>query len=138
MSRIQVVPDFGDAGGVIEVTAQENQFIIEYMKDHQHRRAAKASGFKPSDGIELLQKENVARAIAYIATQRLEEANIDAQWVLDELVDNHHMARQGGDIKASTQALSMIAKHNLIDAFAADKVQHEPITVRIDGKLADV
>lgn len=136
MSRIQITPDFSE--GTIQITAQENEFIIEYMKDHQHRRAAKAAGLKPSMGIELLERENVAKAIAYLATQRLEDSNISASWVLDELVDNHRIARTNGDIKASTQALGMIAKHSKIDAFAADKVQHEPITINIDGKLADV
>lgn len=137
MSRIMIAPDF-DAGSPIQVTIQENEFIIEYMKDHSHRRAAKAAGFKPSDGIALLEQENVTRAIAYLSTERLEMSNINASWVLDQLVDNHNIARQSGDIKASTQALGMIAKHSTIDAFAADKVQHEPITISINGQLADV
>lgn len=133
---IQVIPDF--TTGTIQVTAQENNFIIEYMKDFSHRRAAKAAGFRPSDGLGLLEKENVAKAIAYLSQQRLDDANIDASWVLGELVDNHLIARANGDIKASTQALGILAKHKTVDAFAADKVQHEPITVQINGKLADV
>ena len=48
---------------------------------------------------------------------------IDADWLLNEMVDNHMIARQQGNITASNTALNMVGKHKRVDAFAADKIK---------------
>jgi len=97
-------------------------FVIEYCKDWSARRAAEASGFSPDYGYKLRDEPAIVEAINRILSERLEASHIDAEWVLMEAVDNHRIARQQGNISASNTALNLVAKHTLVDAFAAEKV----------------
>jgi len=107
-------------------------FVVEYVKDFAPRRAAEASGFAAETGYSLLDKPEIGDAIAYIIEQRLEANQIDADWLLTEMVDNHMIARQQGNITASNTSLSMVGKHKRVDAFAADKIK-----VSTDADVAD-
>ena len=102
---------------------QHQCFVIEYVKDFSPRRAAEAAGYQPEYGSHLMLKYYIKAAVNNILAQRLEASHIDAEWVLMESVDNHLIARQRGNISASNTALNLVAKHVLVDAFAADKVQ---------------
>jgi hypothetical protein len=101
----------------------EANFVIEYTKDFDARRAAKASGYAADSGYTLRDKPLVAVAIQRVIEQRLDASQIDAEWVLMEAVDNHYIARQRGLISASNTALTLVAKHVFVDAFAAEKVE---------------
>jgi len=98
-------------------------FVVEYMKDFAPRRAAEASGFASDKGYALLKEPEVVSAIEYIIQKRLEVNQIDADWLLFEMIDNHMIARQNGNLAASNRALSMVGKHKRVDAFAADKIK---------------
>ena len=98
-------------------------FVVEYIKDFAPRRAAEASRYSADYGYRLLEEPEVSAAIEYIIQQRLEVNMIDADWLLNEMVDNHMIARQQGNITASNTALNMVGKHKRIDAFAADKIK---------------
>ena len=98
-------------------------FVVEYIKDFAPRRAAEASGYSADHGYRLLEEPEVSNAIEYIIQQRLEVNMIDADWLLNEMVDNHMIARQQGNITASNTALNMVGKHKRVDAFAADKIK---------------
>lgn len=98
-------------------------FVVEYIKDFAPRRAAEASGYSADYGYRLLEEPEVSAAIEYIIQQRLEVNMIDADWLLNEMVDNHMIARQQGNITASNTALNMVGKHKRVDAFAADKIK---------------
>lgn len=98
-------------------------FVVEYIKDFAPRRAAEASGYSADYGYRLVDEPDVSAAIEYIIQQRLEVNMIDADWLLNEMVDNHMIARQQGNITASNTALNMVGKHKRIDAFAADKIK---------------
>lgn len=97
-------------------------FVTEYIKDFAPRRAAEAVGFVPETGAKLLTRDDIAACLEEIMQQRLDLANIDADWLMWECIDNHHIARQHGNLAASNAALGMLAKHRRVDAFAADKV----------------
>jgi phage terminase small subunit len=97
--------------------------VVEYIKDFAPRRAAEASGYSADYGYRLLEEPEVSNAIEYIIQQRLEVNMIDADWLLNEMVDNHMIARQQGNITASNTALNMVGKHKRVDAFAADKIK---------------
>lgn len=97
--------------------------MVEYIKDFATRRAAEASGYSPDHGYRLLEDPDINAAIEYIIQQRLEANQIDADWLLTEMVDNHMIARQQGNISASNTALNMVGKHKRVDAFAADKIK---------------
>jgi hypothetical protein len=98
-------------------------FVIEYAKDFNPRRAAEASGFAPDSGYKLREDPEVAAAIDLLIATRLDASDIDAEWVLMEAVDNALIAKQLGNISASNTALQIVGKHVMVDAFAADKIQ---------------
>lgn len=103
--------------------AKKANFVVEYIKDFAPRRAAEASGFAADHGYVLLKDEDVVRSIEVILQNRLEHNMIDTDWLLYEMIDNHMIARQQGNIAASNRALNMVGKHKRIDAFAADKIK---------------
>ena len=107
---------------LVELTPKEANFVIEYTKDFDARRAATASGYAPDTGYQMLNKEQIGVAIDRILQQRLDNCHITAEWLLMEAVDNHTIARQNGNISASNTALGLIGKHIHVDAFAKDKV----------------
>lgn len=106
------------------LSPKEASFVIEYVKDFAARRAAEASGHSPDKGHKLVEEEHIADAIRAVIEDRLENVGIDAEWLLYELVDNHRIARQQGNISASNTALGTLAKHVTIDALAKQKVDH--------------
>jgi len=108
---------------IIALPPKEANFVVEYVKDFAPRRAAEASGYASDTGYKLLHKPEVSAAIEHIVRQRLEDNMIDADWLLTEMVDNHMIARQQGNITASNTALTLVGKHKRIDAFAADKIK---------------
>jgi len=112
----------------IELTDQELQFVIEYSKDFNFRRAAIVAGYSADYGHKVRDKPNVQAAVTRILANRLKASDISAEWLLMELVDNHMLARQADNLTASNTALGHIAKHKFVDANAADKVQ------LVDGK----
>ena len=107
----------------LKLPPKKANFVVEYIKDFAPRRAAEASGYSADHGYALLKELLVSDAIEYIIQQRLEVNQIDADWLLTEMVDNHMIARQQGNISASNSALTMVGKHKRIDAFAADKIK---------------
>lgn len=98
-------------------------FTVEYLKDFNCGRAAIVAGFDPGDAEELLADPEVARAITQALDDRMEIANIDAGWLLQQLVENHYIARQEGKLSASNAALKSIGQHAKVDAFAAEKIE---------------
>jgi phage terminase small subunit len=98
-------------------------FVIEYSKDFDARRAAAVSGYAADYGYKLRDDPEIQAALEHILTYRLETSHVDAEWLLWELVDNHQIARAAGNISASNTALNTLAKHAMIDAFAAEKVE---------------
>ena len=119
MTKRVSIPELGAIG----LTFAEANFVIEYTKDFNARRAATASGYCADTGYAIRDRENIQAAVQYVLGQRLEAASIDAEWVLMEAVDNHLLARQCNNLNASNAALNLVAKHVFVDAFAADKVE---------------
>lgn len=109
-------------GDLIGLTPQQAAFVIEYIKDFQHRRAALASGHNVESGSKLLNQPVIAAAIQHILIQQLDSAQITAEWVLMEAVDNHVISRQNNNMSGSNAALNLIAKHTMVDAIASDKL----------------
>ena len=103
--------------------AKQAAFIIEYSKDFDARRAAVVAGYAADYGYKLKEEPVVNAALERILQMRLDSSHIDAEWLLMELVDNHVIARQNGNITASNTALNILAKHAAVDAFAAEKVE---------------
>lgn len=103
---------------------QEAVFVVEYLKDFGARRAAIAAGLDPDMGYKLLEENLVVKAAIHDAvTEALGILEIDPTWLLEELLDNHRIARAHGNINASNAALRMMMQHVDIDAVAKQKVE---------------
>ena len=108
---------------MVGLPAKDAAFVVEYIKDFAPRRAAEAVGYNADYGYKLLDKPDISLTIERILQERLEVNMIDTDWLLFEMIDNHMIARQQGNINASNTALSMVGKHKRVDAFAADKIK---------------
>lgn len=98
-------------------------FVVEYTKDFNPRRAAVACGMEPESGYPYRKKPEIIAAIELILARRVEASDIDAEWVLMEAVDNVLISKELGKMSASNAALNIVAKHCNVDAYAAEKVK---------------
>lgn len=119
---------------LIRLVARKAVFVTEYVKDFSVRRAAEACGRSVETGYELLKDPDIIAAIEEIITERCEQAGINAEWLLYELVDNHRIARQMGNIQASNSALNSIMKHVSVDAESRKRIEMDVTT---DQELLD-
>ena len=108
------------------------RFLIEYIKDFNATAAAQRAGYSPASAAGLVDRPDVQTALNRVLSNRLDMALIDAAWLKTQFVENHELARQSGNVPASNNALTQLAKFNDIDAFAAEK-----LTVSSDAELAE-
>lgn len=105
--------------------AQQNCFVVEYVKDFNAVRAAERAGYSnPAYGNSLLESEDVQALISWYIGELRADAQVNAEWVLWEAVDNHRIARQQGNLSASNAALKLVGQLASVDAFAAQRVEH--------------
>lgn len=97
------------------LTAKQQRFVEEYLIDLNATQAAIRAGYSEktaySIGQENLKKPDIAAEIEKRQDKLGEEAEITAEWVLKELVENHRTAREIGELTASNKALELIGKH---------------------------
>lgn len=97
------------------LTAKQQRFVEEYMVDLNATQAAIRAGYSEKTahaiGQENLRKPTIAEEVKKRQEKLGEKAEITAEWVLMELVENHKMAREIGEIPASNKALELIGKH---------------------------
>tara|TARA_R110000764_G_scaffold236594_1_gene331968 strand:+ start:1276 stop:1758 length:483 start_codon:yes stop_codon:yes gene_type:complete len=110
-------------GVLMGLSDKHAMFVINYLMDFSPRRAAEASGYTDAEyGYQLLLRPEIEAVIDVVLRERMAACHIDSDWLLNEMIDNHKIARQQGNITASNTALSMVGKHKRIDAFAATVV----------------
>jgi len=98
--------------------------IIEWLKDFSLQRAAEAAGMTFENATKVMKREDVRAIVDGQLEELMHNSQIDAQWLLFELVDNHRLARQQGNIAASNAALRIIAQHVTVKALAPIAVDH--------------
>jgi hypothetical protein len=99
------------------------RFVAAYMSTFKVTMAAERVGISPEEGFALLRNPVVQRAIDQSYARLYEEAMIDGAWLLEQMVENHFIARQCGNLSASNQALTLIAKHSAVDAFSPERLE---------------
>lgn len=104
--------------------------IIEYSVDFNVARAARTLSLPVGKAKEMLEDELAKEAIGKILARRRDISDVDHQWVLEQLVTNHHLARQEGNIAASNTALHHLMRHRTIDAMASEKLDVNVGTVQ--------
>lgn len=78
-----------------KLTAKQEMFVSEYLKDLNATQAAIRAGYSEKSasriGVELLNKTQVASAIADSKAKRLKETKVDANYVLKRLIEIDEM-----------------------------------------------
>lgn len=96
---------------------KHSKFVDEYMIDMNATAAYLRAGYKCTEDAarvsasKLLTNPNIVAEIATRQAKMQEESGISVKWILEELVENHRMARQIGELPASNKALEMLGKH---------------------------
>lgn len=136
-----------------ELTAKQRMFVDQYLIDLNATQAAIRAGYSEKSameqGYQLLQKTPVKAAIDAALEARSRRTQINADWVLKkaaeivercmqevepvmvgkgdnrrQLVDEKGRLVFSFDASGATSALNLIAKHQAVDAFAAEKHNH--------------
>ncbi len=110
-------------GDFMGISYKEINFLTEYTKDFNARRAAVACGMQPEKGYAIVKKDYIANAIEMFLARRIEASDIDAEWVLMEAVDLVLISKERGKYSSAITALNLVAKHCMVDAYAADKIK---------------
>lgn len=110
-----------DINGIV-VDEEEATFVVEYLKDLDPVRAARVIGKHPDEGAKFLARPHVRALINDVMKRRIDTAHINMDWLLEQLVENHYLAREDKNLGASNNALLTIGKLSTVDAFAADKL----------------
>jgi len=96
-----------------KLTAKQEQFIVEFLKDRNPTDAARRSGYSPANAksaaIQNMRNELIRKKIADATQSASDASGVSAEFVLREL---RKVAEQE-DVAQSTKvrALELIAKH---------------------------
>ena len=97
------------------LTAKQELFVKEYLIDLNATQAAIRAGYKEDNayatGAENLRKPQIAEAIQELKNKRSKKTTITAEWVVEQLKQNHKLAREVGEIAQSNRALELLGKH---------------------------
>ncbi len=91
------------------------RFVDEYIIDNNATQAAIRAGYSPKtakeQGARLLTKVHVKEALEAKKHRLAIKAEVSAEWVLRELIDNAKIAKETGDLNPANKALELIGKH---------------------------
>jgi hypothetical protein len=105
------------------MTPQQTSFLIDYMSDHNIRRACEKLHISPSTGSGWLKEGPVHEAMMAVLQRRHQHSDITAEWHLMEAVELYGISKQEGKLSTAAVTLRMIGQHAAVDSFAAEKVQ---------------
>lgn len=95
--------------------ARQSRFVAEYMIDLNATQAAIRAGYSARTAQEqssrLLSKVIVQEAIAVKRAEQEHRLEVNADWVIAELVKNVERGRFEKDLSDSNKALEMLGKH---------------------------
>jgi phage terminase small subunit len=122
------------------LTDKQMKFVDEYMVDMNATQAYLRAGYKCTEeaarvsASKLLTNPNIVAEITTRQEKLQEKTELTAEWVLNELADNHRLAKQMGDMAPSNKALELIGKH--IGMFT-DKVKMD-VTGGMNNTVQDI
>jgi len=99
------------------MTPKQERFVQEYLVDLNATKAAERAGYSPKtclqQGPRLLGNVGVAEAIKAGLAKRAKKLEINAQWVLDRLIENHQLALEQvrPDLSAANKSLELVGRH---------------------------
>ena len=115
----------------MKLTAKQERFVDEYLIDLNATQAAIRAGYSEktahSIGHELLGKPHIQEAIAARKAARAERVQVDADWILERLVENVERSMQAVEVldskgrgtgeyvyqgNVANKALELLGKHH--------------------------
>lgn len=99
----------------MKLTAKQQTFVQEYLVDLNATQAAIRAGYSEKTaaeiGCENLTKPQIADAVAVAARARAKRTGIDADMVIDGLIDVWRAAVATDNLPAATRALELLGKN---------------------------
>lgn len=103
------------------LTQKQQDFVYEYLKSGNATDAAIKAGYSEktsySIGQENLNKPVIAEEINKRRSEVVKKHNIDVDWIVTQLKENHELAREFGEISNSNKAIELIGKTKIVSAF---------------------
>lgn len=115
----------------VQLNVVEEQFVFEYCKDYDHRRAAEAIGLHPDKGTEMISHPNVAEAIRIVYNAQMTASELTPEIIKEEMYNLYQLALQKKQYGVASKQLDQLARHSHIDAYAAQRV-----SVAADAEVA--
>lgn len=106
--------------GKKKLTAKQEMFCQEYLKDLNATQAAKRAGYSEisckQQGTENLAHPSIAERLAELMEERTKKVQVDAQYVLERAILAHETYFEEHQ-SSSMKALEMIGRHVDVQAF---------------------
>lgn len=104
-----------------ELTEQQKLFCKEYVKDFNATQAATRAGYSENtahaQGCRLLKHVKAAEYIEELKEKRMDRLDIDADWVLRELIALYGQCTDNNDRLNARGTMQLIGKHVSVGAF---------------------
>lgn len=103
------------------LTQKQENFVFEYLKSGNATEAAIKAGYSKktaySIGEENLRKPVIVAEIDRSRQKVIEKHSIDVDWLINQLKENHEIARELCEISNSNKALELIGRTKVVSAF---------------------
>ncbi|MNO93117.1 Terminase small subunit [compost metagenome] len=97
------------------LTAKQERFVQEYLKDLNATQAALRAGYSDktagSVGHENLKKPEIAAEIEKRQEKIGEDNGITVEWILGEMKDTYRQAKEIGELSAANKSLEMLGRY---------------------------
>lgn len=125
------------------LTAKQERFVAEYLKDGNATRAAIAAGYSEKTaraiGAENLTKPDIASAIARAQSERTERTKIDLDYVVTRLaVEAELSPDDGGTQSGRVAALRELRQHFTTTGGGDDDAPALNINITSDAPVKEV
>jgi len=101
--------------GTIMLNAKQTKFVEEYMVDLNATQAAIRAGYSEKSasaiGHENLSKPEIQSELSKRIQERSQRTQVDADWVVENLVGNHTRAVETDELGHSNKALELLGKN---------------------------
>lgn len=120
------------------LTPKQQRFVDEYLIDLNATQAALRAGYSEktsySIGQENLNKPEIAKAIGSRQEKIQNKVEVTQEWIVQEFIENHKLAREAGEIPSSNKALENLGRY--LGMFK-DKVEHTG-NLTLESVLKDI
>ena len=119
------------------LTAKQARFVEEFLVDMSKEGAAARAGY--SRKTNLMKLKAVKAAVDRRLLEQKTHREINKEWLLEQLVENHSLARAYGELNNSNSSLKMVGQHVMVQGFVDKHViggdEKAPLQIAVKGEL---